>query len=88
MFESLGYKEDIEVKKVRSEYKSNQDGVKIFIDCVESLGYFCEVECMAESTAEAKRKIKLVLEDIGLHNKNHVAKSYKDLVKESINVSK
>lgn len=84
MLAALGFQEDTEVKKARSEYSSEQDGIKIFIDCVNGLGFFCEVECIAESVDEAGAKIKLVLEDLELHNKNHEARSYKDLVKDSI----
>ncbi|MEM2933979.1 MAG: class IV adenylate cyclase [Methanocellales archaeon] len=76
----LGYREVAVVNKIRRIYRSQ--GLKIYLDQVEQLGSFIEVEAAAaEKNFKAKRKqVFDLLQKLGLNPRNSIRQSYLELL--------
>lgn len=76
----LGYREVAAVNKIRRIYKFH--GLKIYLDRVDQLGSFIEVEAAAaEKNFKAKRSQVLeLLKKLGLNPSNSIRQSYLELI--------
>jgi adenylate cyclase class 2 len=78
IFRKLGFK-DLIVRKVRDEY--SRGDLKVYIDDVEGLGVFMEVEVLNPESKEAyMNKLMELLSSLNLSNRPLIVKTYLELL--------
>jgi len=77
LLEALGFSKIRRIKKQRSLYR--WDNLRIYLDKVEGLGEFLEIE---GDSWESKEKIFQLLEKLGIERNKLIRKSYLELVEE------
>ncbi len=75
ILEKLGFKKKLIVNKTREEFDFNK--LKFFVDRVEGLDYFLEIEISTEDEEE----ILNVLEKLGLNIEDAIDKTYPEMLK-------
>jgi len=82
LLQNLGYTKVQDIKKKRGIWSSPINNILVMCDYIEELGYFFELELTVpeEGTETALRSIKVMAEQLGLHNEER--KSYLQLVLE------
>jgi|Deesub1362A_J573_1020465.scaffolds.fasta_scaffold00869_22 adenylate cyclase class 2 len=80
LLEALGYKEVKRIEKKRRLFR--RDNAIICFDNVVGLGSFIEVEILGEDLEEAEKRIKEILEELGLSNEELITNSYLELISE------
>jgi len=84
LLEQLGFKKVAVVKKKRQKFIIRKQIVNI--DKVENLGFFIEIEQLAENLDEREKALKEnieILREIGLDKKDFIEEPYRDLVRKN-----
>mgnify|MGYP000719328788 CR=1 FL=1 len=79
LLSSLGFKEVAEIRKERSMYEL--PGFRVYLDRVEGLGEFVEVECVTDSSKlrEVESSVLKLAEELGVDVSRATIKSYLEL---------
>ncbi len=87
IFEKLGFKEVASVKKFREKWRL--EDLQVYLDKVEELGFFIEVEALVENNKDislAESRIFNLLKTLGVDPKNTIKESYLELILRKKNI--